>query len=185
MNRGARQAPIFHSDHDCVSFLGLVADLPRLFGVEVHAYALMPNHFHLMLVGPVFRGRYRNRLVEDERYWAHLLSYLHLNPVKARLAPTPAEARWTSCRAYYGLETRPDWLKTEDLLDAFLGPAGLSEYTQAQQVGREGAPDGFDEEHLWTRPSSGALPPPPTPPPRAGRSCALWRASARRAGGGR
>src|SRR5688572_1964032 len=95
MNRGARRAPIFVNDLTCGAFLDVLGELPERFGVVVHAYALMPNHFHLLLEtprgnlsramkhlegvysqrlnatyewdGPLFRGRFRNEVVEDER----------------------------------------------------------------------------------------------------------------------
>ncbi|MCA9711777.1 MAG: transposase, partial [Myxococcales bacterium] len=90
MNRGADHAAIFDADHDCVELLGLLSHLRPGFGVEVHGYALMPNHLHLLVHcprgglgramqwlqsrysahlrrtrggdGPIWRGRYRNRL---------------------------------------------------------------------------------------------------------------------------
>lgn len=77
--------------------------------IQLIAYCLMPNHFHLMLkqstketmiefmrslsnsyvryfnekyrrVGPLFQGRYKAVLVEGESYLLHLTCYIHLNP---------------------------------------------------------------------------------------------------------
>lgn len=77
--------------------------------IKLIAYCLMPNHFHLMVkqsteraitefmqalsnsyvryfnekyerTGPLFQGRYRAVLVEDEPYLLHLTRYIHLNP---------------------------------------------------------------------------------------------------------
>lgn len=109
MNRGARRLPIFGDDHDRDAFLGLLADTVDRFGVEVHAYALMDNHFHLLiradvrhlaaamqlvtsghaqrhnarygLDGPLFRGRYRSEPITDERYLRHAVRYIHRNPI--------------------------------------------------------------------------------------------------------
>ena len=49
MNRGARRLPVFGDDVDRKMFLGLLGDAtePRRF--EVHAYALMDNHYHLLV----------------------------------------------------------------------------------------------------------------------------------------
>lgn len=76
--------------------------------VEIGAYILMPNHFHLLLkeimeggitifmqriftaftmyfnkkyerTGALFAGPFKSRHVDDDRYLKHLVSYLHLN----------------------------------------------------------------------------------------------------------
>lgn len=195
MNRGARRASIFLTDADCGVFLGLLADLPARFGVVVHGWALMGNHFHLLLStprgnlaeamgflqsryarhlncvhawdGPVFRGRYQNRIVEDEPYWRHLLAYVHLNPVRAHLVGSPEDATWTSHRAYLGLERRPDWLDTGEHLAFFGSSDALRQYVWEVQVGRERGPQGFDAERLWVRdPSLPVAPPSPEQPRR-------------------
>lgn len=193
MNRGARRAPIFANDADCTAFLDLVAETAQRFGLRVHAYALMGNHFHLLVTsprgnlseamsflqsrfsrrqndlyrwdGPVFRGRFLNRLVTNDAYWRHLLSYVHLNPVAAHLVGEPELAQWTSHRAYLGLERAPDWLETLELLGLFGGPAGLRDYVYAAQVGREPGPTDFNPKRLWTPDSSLPVPLPAARPP--------------------
>ena len=92
-------------------FLGLLGEMSERFGVEVHAYVLMGNHYHLILrtpnanasramqwlnvsfsawsnakrqrVGHVFQGRFRSTLIDGEGAWLLTASaYLHLNPVR-------------------------------------------------------------------------------------------------------
>jgi putative transposase len=117
MNGGARHEQVFWNDDSCSLFLDLLGEVVDRYGIVVHAYALMPNHFHLMVEsvranlgkamqnlqfrysqevnrepgfdGSLFRGRYKNKLVMDEAHWFYLLSYLHLNPVRARLVTHP------------------------------------------------------------------------------------------------
>jgi putative transposase len=172
MSRGARREPIFREDAHCGLFLDLVGELPERFGAAVHGYALMPNHFHLMLEsgrgnlpralswllsrytvqvnrlhrwnGPIFRGRYHNRVVHQEQHWMHLLAYLHLNPVRAGLVTRPEQAHWTSHRAYVGLAARPDWLTTNDLLAAFDDVGGYKQYVRDLRAKRGEVPEGFD-----------------------------------------
>ena len=190
MNRGARRAPIFRTDEDCLVFLDLLGQCPLLFGLRIHAYALMGNHFHLLVTseranlseamaflqsrfsrsqnlthdwdGPVFRGRFNSRTVEDESYWQHLLAYVHLNPVEAHLVARPEDARWTSHRAYMGLDQAPDWLEMGDLLERFGSPEQLQQYVYEVQVGRERGPVGFDRDQLWPRTAVAPTSPPPS-----------------------
>lgn len=186
MNRGARRQVLFHSDQACIVFLELLAELPRRYGVHIHGYALMPNHFHLMVEsgatglapamqylqaqysralnrsagwdGPVWRARYRSQAVESEPYWIHLLAYLHLNPVEAGLVPHEDLALWTSHKAYTGQSPRPDWLQTAQLLELYGSVEAYRDYLREVRLGREKGPDGFDPEGLGQ--SRIAAPPP-------------------------
>lgn len=88
MNRGARREAIFRDDGDCLVFVACLAETVEILSLEVHAYALMPNHYHLLVRsvkgnlsrcmqklgssftqrlnerhkwdGPIFRGRFKN-----------------------------------------------------------------------------------------------------------------------------
>lgn len=172
MNRGARRAPIFFDDGSRRLFLSILGELPKRFGVRIHGYALMPNHYHLMLEsldgglsramrhlggeftrqlnakhewdGPLFRGRYHNRLVETDRYWRHLLVYLHLNPVRAGISDL-TESDWTSHQAYLDVNGCPDWLTRGELAELF---GSLESYLQAHR-GPDPSTDHFDPQKLW------------------------------------
>ena len=52
MNRGDRREAIFRSDKDRELFLKTLGEACQKAGFEVHAYCLMPNHFHLILETP-------------------------------------------------------------------------------------------------------------------------------------
>ena len=184
MNRGARRAAVFADDDARELFLGLLADLPERFGVRVHGYALMPNHYHLMVEsvrgdlpramrhlggeysrrintlhnwdGPLFRGRYRNRIVGSDDYWRYLLLYIHANPVRAKLSDA-AEAAWTSHRAYVGEAPCPDWLEMSELQRYFGTQAAYAQSWQEMVGGSAKAPAGFSAENLWRPHSTGAV----------------------------
>ena len=188
MNRGARRAPVLETDSSKESLLGLVAQLPGRFQVKVHAYAVLDNHFHLLLQtpaanlsaamhhlssrfvqrlnreqswdGPVFRGRFRSRLVLGSAYWAHLLSYVHLNPVRAGICTTVDQAQWTSHAAYLKPAAVPPWLTVSDLLAEHDGPAGYARYVAGQVGENPPTPSGFDDSCLWSPGSGGVLVPP-------------------------
>ncbi len=105
------------------------------------AYALMSNHIHVAAIagdaplaawsrrvntpfalwmnerrtrlGPLFAGRARDFAVAPGRT-SLVLAYIHNNPLRARVVDTPSKSRWTSHRAYLGLETAPPWLHVEE-----------------------------------------------------------------------
>ncbi|MFZ5478102.1 MAG: transposase [Myxococcota bacterium] len=182
MNRGARRQPVFGSDVARLLFLSALAELPPRFGLHVHGWALMPNHFHLLLEtprgnlsramrhlgarftqrlnakhgwdGPVFRGRFHNRVVEKDDYWTHLLLYVHANPVRGGLATRIDDTDWSSHAAYAGLASTPEWLTTEDLLAAHGGRDAYRQHVWEYTVGRRPDPAGFEEGALWSSPVS-------------------------------
>ncbi len=177
--RGARHAPIFHKDLHCHLFFDVVAETVLRRGIEVHAYALMPSHYHLLLRsvagnvsgamqdingnysrrlnriyswdGPLFRGRYKSQLVENEDYLKHLLAYLHLNPVRAHLVSEPQEECWTSHQAYIGLTERPPWLSCAFMEELFGGRQPIHEHVMERQRGSSQWPAEMDLETGWFR----------------------------------
>jgi putative transposase len=174
MNRGARRAPIFKLKDDCVGFLDLLGDTVGRFGLEVHAFSLMPNHYHLLVRsrlgnlsealqhlngnytqwlnrrhrwdGPVFRGRFKSQLVTDEKHLRYLLAYIHLNPVSVHLVPRLTSEAWTSHRAYIRRENRPEWLSTGLFLELLGGPKKLHEFVLSVHRGAKRYPEDFDPE---------------------------------------
>ncbi len=52
MNRGDRREPIFKDDTDRKRFLETLSEACMKAGWQVHAYCLMPNHFHLGMETP-------------------------------------------------------------------------------------------------------------------------------------
>ncbi|MCU0661371.1 MAG: transposase, partial [Myxococcota bacterium] len=49
MHRASKRKAIFRSDADYLLFLDVLADTVEAYQLEVHAYALMPNHYHLLV----------------------------------------------------------------------------------------------------------------------------------------
>ena len=50
MNRGAGRRSIFLDDNDRRRFLHLLGQIREIWNVEVYAYGLMGNHFHLLVL---------------------------------------------------------------------------------------------------------------------------------------
>jgi hypothetical protein len=74
---------------------------------------------HYKKDGPLFRGRYKAILVEEEAYLVELLRYIHLNPVRANLTKRPQDHNWSSHRAYLRQTKGWEWLATDRLLQYF------------------------------------------------------------------
>ncbi len=147
MNRGSCREPIFRSDRQRQLFLELLAELVKMHKIEIHAYCLMDNHYHLLVRtllpniskamqylsslytvrynklegtdGPLFRGRFKSKLVDSESYGLHLVRYIHLNPLAAGMVNDIESYRWSSYRAYLGLVEKPVWLTLSDTLKYF------------------------------------------------------------------
>jgi hypothetical protein len=76
--------------------------------------------------GHVFQGRYRTELVEDETYLWTVTRYVHLNPVRARLAEHPAAWQWSSYPGYARVGSRLEWVAYDELLASWGGEFGGS-----------------------------------------------------------
>ena len=115
MNRGDRRENIFVDDVDRQDFVKTLAEACAKTGWQVHAWCLMPNHFHAVvetpnanlvdgmrwflgsytirlnhrqkLFGHVFSGRYKAVVIEAgaSGYLRNACDYVHLNPVRANL----------------------------------------------------------------------------------------------------
>ena len=70
------------------------------------------RHKALRTTGHLFERRYKAKLVDVDAYFLTLLRYIHLNPVKARIVPRPADYSWSSHRAYLHMHSVP-WLTTD------------------------------------------------------------------------
>jgi len=142
--RGNEKRPIFLMEQDFLRFVGRFERIYERYGVVIHSYVLMTNHYHLLLetpranlsaalhdlntaytnyfnrrhdrVGHLFQGRYRSIVVEKDAYLLELSRYIHLNPVRARMAKRPEAYRWSSYSSYLSSGSCPEWLRREDVL---------------------------------------------------------------------
>ena len=146
-NRGADRQDIFRDRADRECFIELLERSAARYKLEVHAFCLMGNHYHLLARtpeltldramqyqssvytrwfnrrhrrdGPLFRGRYHSKLIEDD---AHLLGtsrYIHRNPLELGVTDLERYA-WSSYSVYTGSRRRYPWIVTADTL-AILG----------------------------------------------------------------
>ena len=158
--RGNERRPVFREDRDYVRFVEVLADASERFDVEVHAYVLMVNHYHLVVrtrranlsqamqwlgvsyaawfnakhkrSGHLFQGRFKSFVVEEDEYLDRLIAYVHRNPLRAGLVERLADWPWSSylCLAY--ARACPPWLERNAVLSRFGGtPASFRRAVQA------------------------------------------------------
>jgi REP element-mobilizing transposase RayT len=157
MNRGASRRRTFFSSSDGDRFLALVHEGCELLGIEIHAFCLMPNHFHLLVHvptsglsafmqrlgsqytrhvndqrgsdGALFRGRFRSIVVDDTSYRSVVGRYIHRNPIALEPNAGPSSYRWSSLRHYLEPAEAPSWLRTDVLLAAHTSLNMFCDYT--------------------------------------------------------
>jgi putative transposase len=147
ISRGNNRQATFLTDQDYQAFLTRLQKLKARVPFRLFAYCLMPNHFHLLLEvaeeplakimqriltgytlyfhrthrrgGHLFQGRYKAFLCQRESYLLELVRYIHLNPVRARLAASPANWSWSGHRGL--LDGDDSLLETGAVLQWFSG----------------------------------------------------------------
>ena len=166
VHRGIGRADIYHHDLDRSAFVDLLGELDERFGLEVHAYVLMRNHYHLLVRsaegqlsramrhlngcytqrhnwhhgrdGALLAGRFHSSLIEADSYLTRVARYVHLNPVAAGLASAPEVYRWSSYSAYLHPAQAPKWLHRDRVLEYFAGSRGaLHRFTVAAEADDE------------------------------------------------
>jgi REP element-mobilizing transposase RayT len=116
MGRGIERCEIFRCDRDRREFLTRLGELVTAGTAALYAWALLPNHFHLLMrtgnlplsrlmqrllgdyadlfnaryhrCGHLFQNRFKSTLVDEDGYFLELVRYIHLNPVRAQLPVT-------------------------------------------------------------------------------------------------
>lgn len=168
-NRGVDKRIIFLDEQDCVVFLRYlrlyllpIKELKKeiLAGrtkarfinlnlsrdVSLLSFALMPNHFHLLLkqnssdgitklmkriatayvmyfnkkykrIGPLFQNIYKSCLIDTDPYLLHLSRYIHINPTMIKYQNI--NFMEFSSYPYYINKRQANWIKTSEILDYF------------------------------------------------------------------
>lgn len=113
INRGVERRDIFNEHTDYEFFLELLLKLSKDFDVIIHNYALMTNHYHILLetkknnlskavqflndkyakyynkkynrVGHLWQGRYKSYALYDDAHFWVVAKYIERNPIKANM----------------------------------------------------------------------------------------------------
>jgi putative transposase len=176
IQRGNNRQAVFSSAADHQRLLGLLDESARKFGVALHAYVLMDNHFHLLATpttadglpqmmqaagrcyvryfndsqgrtGTLWEGRYRATVIDAERYLLPCMAYLDLNPVRAGLIAEAKDYPWSSHGHYAGL--RVDSLLTPHPLVWALGNTPFAREAAYAELVRAGIT--LEQQDLLTR----------------------------------
>ncbi len=163
-NSAAAGQTIFHNRIYFEIFLELLEEVFNIYQVEIHAYCLMNNNYHLLIKlnydnlseamrhlnglfarrhnsmqdkdGPVFKSRYKAFLVKEDHYLLLLSRRIHLNPVASKLCQYPEQYLWSSYRYYLEIPDRPRWMFCDAILDCFQPDIKIECYKQFVLAGQ-------------------------------------------------
>jgi putative transposase len=125
VQRGHSREPVFFEDNDYLAYLRWLKEGTDRYNVDIHAYALMTNHIHVLATaqdedgitrmmqyvgrhyvpyinhtygtsGSIWEGRYKASLIHDEEYLLTCMRYIELNPIRANMVRSPGQYRWSS-----------------------------------------------------------------------------------------
>lgn len=163
--RGHSKHKIFIDEQDYITFLKLLqrylsaeeahdaygVSYPNFYNkLELLAYCLMPNHFHLLIYqrqpqamgqfmqsvltsysryfnkkykrsGSLFESRYKASMIGDESYLEHVSRYIHLNPRHWR------DYEYSSL-PYYLQRDEVSWIRPKRILELFETPDAYLEF---------------------------------------------------------
>lgn len=136
LQRSNNRQLLFIDDADYMAYLAALREATRLHGVQVHAYALLPHHVHLLVTpqtetalaramqtlgrryvgyfnrrhersGTLWEGRFRTTLADADAYWQALLCYVEQHALRSGLAERPGDYPWSSAAHHLGQRRDP------------------------------------------------------------------------------
>ena len=149
MGRGIEGRKIFLTGRDRNDFIARLAQLAQDDAMVIYAWALLPNHFHLLCKtknqplaasmrklltgyvvnfnkrhrrqGHLFQNRYKSIVCQEDVYLTELVRYIHLNPLRAGLVKDLAELSTFPWSGHSALMGQVDrpWQDTQYILSFF------------------------------------------------------------------
>lgn len=154
--RGIDRQKLFNNDEDRNNFLSRLGVILTETKTDCYAWALIPNHFHLLLrtgnvsiskvmrrlltgyavwynrrhgrYGHLFQNRYKSILCQEDAYLLELVRYIHLNPLRAKVVP---DLKALDIYPYCGNsaligKAKCDWQNTDKVLSLFSERSGTA-----------------------------------------------------------
>jgi putative transposase len=151
MVRGIEGREVFRTDADRKNFLGRLSALTPDSQTRCFAWALLPNHVHLLLQtglmpmstlmqrlltgyavsfnlkyrrhGQLFQNRYKSILCQEDPYLKELVRYIHLNPLRAGLVSDMKTLDSYPWSGHSAImgKVKHDWQDTNHVLSFFGG----------------------------------------------------------------
>ncbi len=129
LNRGNARSRVFHQPDDYAAFIQIIGESSVRLPLELLAYCLMPNHFHLVLrpsadgdlsrwmqwlltthvrrylkyyghSGHVWQGRFKAFPIEDDDHLVTVVRYVERNPLRAGLVVQAEDWPWSSLASW-------------------------------------------------------------------------------------
>lgn len=149
MARAIDGTPLFRDRKDRENLLSRLPALLKMTGTTILAWALMDNHFHLLILsgqqkiskfmrclltgyalyynrkyrrrGHLFQNRFKSILCEKEPYLLELVRYIHLNPLRAGKVKSLSELDSFPWSGHAVLigKTKMDWQERDYVLTQF------------------------------------------------------------------
>lgn len=133
MLRGINRQDIFEDEEDVERLIETIMKYKETSKFQIYAYCIMTNHIHMLFremeesisniikrisssyvfwynkkyerCGHLFQDRFKSEAVESEEYFLTVIRYIHQNPVKAGIAKSAADYKWSSFREYMEKES--------------------------------------------------------------------------------
>tara|TARA_R110000824_G_scaffold336_3_gene1907 strand:- start:67509 stop:68498 length:990 start_codon:yes stop_codon:yes gene_type:complete len=147
-NKGELGTTLFPGSKYFEGFLAELGEACLRFHVEVHAYCLLKNEYHLLIKTPeanlsrfmrqldgiytqfyqaqknyqgsIFHSRFKAVLLQSKPYLLEVSRYIHNLPVRTKRDLAPAVSySWSSLAAYGNKQKAPDWLVRDEVLTMF------------------------------------------------------------------
>jgi len=147
INRGVAQMHIFKERADYEYFEELMCLYAKSFGITIHNYCLMGNHYHILLeiqsenlskfmrqlnmnysiyfnkkykrVGHLWQGRFKSWYITDNAYHYTLMCYIEQNPLKANMVKDIAEYPYSSYHYFLNYNEIPECLKDSWIVENY------------------------------------------------------------------